>query len=45
MGRAQEGLGSTGAGESYRTFLEIKEKSSSSRLVEDARSRLAALSR
>jgi tetratricopeptide (TPR) repeat protein len=42
-GRAQEGVGSPRAAESYKTFLTIKEKSESDPLVADARRRLAAL--
>ena len=45
MGRAQEGLGSPAAAESYKVFLAIKEKGDEQGLVADARRRLAALSR
>ncbi|MCI0391496.1 MAG: protein kinase [Acidobacteria bacterium] len=41
LGRAQEGLRSPGAAESYRTFLTIKEKGDGDPLVADARRRLA----
>jgi eukaryotic-like serine/threonine-protein kinase len=40
LGRAQEGLGSPAAAESYRTFLAIKEKGTEDPLVTDARRRL-----
>lgn len=40
LGRAQEGLKSPGANDSYRTFLKIKEKSDVDPLVADARKRL-----
>jgi tetratricopeptide (TPR) repeat protein/tRNA A-37 threonylcarbamoyl transferase component Bud32 len=41
MGRAQEGLGSAAAAESYRTFLKIKDKADpGDRLTADARNRL-----
>lgn len=40
LARAQEGLKSPGAAESYKTFLSIKEKADPDRLVEDARRRL-----
>ncbi len=43
LGRAQEGLGSPAAAQSYRAFLEIKDKSSGLPLVEDAKKRLAGL--
>ena len=43
MGRAQEGLGSAAAIESYKTFLAIKEKGDEQGLVADARRRVAAL--
>jgi len=42
LGRAQEGLGSPAAAESYRTFLSIKEKGGEP-LLEEVRRRLAAL--
>ena len=42
QGRAREGLHSSGAAESYNTFLENKSKDSEDRLVADARRRLAA---
>lgn len=42
-GRAQEGLGSARAAESYKTFLTIKEKSQEDSLVADARRRYASL--
>ena len=41
MGRAQEGLGSPAAAESYRTFLKIKAHSENDPLIKDARRRLA----
>jgi tetratricopeptide (TPR) repeat protein len=41
MGRAQEGLRSAGAKESYRTYLTIKQKADVDPLVEDARRREA----
>ena len=43
LGRAQEGLGSPGATDSYRTFLAIKESGDGTPLVADARRRLQAL--
>lgn len=44
IGRAQEGLGSPAAADSYRKFLSIKEKADSDDpLIEDARNRLASL--
>ncbi len=44
LGRAQEGLGSPAAAESYRKFLSIKEKSDAiDPLIEDARRRLKNL--
>jgi tetratricopeptide (TPR) repeat protein len=43
MGRAQEGLGSPAAADSYKAFLAIKEKGDEQGLVADARRRLAAL--
>jgi len=43
LGRAQEGLGSPAASESYQKFLSIKEKGEGDPLVEDTRRRLAAL--
>jgi eukaryotic-like serine/threonine-protein kinase len=43
MGRAQEGLGSAAAADSYKAFLAIKEKGDEQGLVADARRRLAAL--
>jgi len=42
MGRAQEGLKSPGAADSYRAFLAIKEKGGEDPLVADARRRLAS---
>ncbi len=43
LGRAQEGLGSTAASESYQKFLKIKEKADQDiPLVEDARRRLSS---
>jgi len=42
LGRAQEGLKSPGAAESYRAFLAIREKGGDDPLVTDARRRLAA---
>ena len=42
FGRAQEGLKSAGAADSYKSFLAIKEKSEADPLVADARRRLAA---
>ena len=42
-GRAQQGLNSPGAAESFRTFLQMKQKSAGDRLVVDARKRLASL--
>jgi tetratricopeptide (TPR) repeat protein len=41
MGRAQEGLGSGAAAESYKAFLAIKEKGDEQGLVADARRRVA----
>jgi tetratricopeptide (TPR) repeat protein len=41
LGRAQEGLGSPAAADSYRTFLKIKEGSDQHPLVTDAQRRLA----
>lgn len=44
IGRAQEGLGSDAAADSYQTFLKIKEKADAgAKLVEDARRRLSEL--
>jgi len=43
LGKAQEGLNSPTAIETYKTFLSIKEKSDSEPLVEDARRRLLRL--
>jgi len=40
LGRAQEGLNSPAAAESYQTFLDIKENSDQDPLVTDARKRL-----
>jgi hypothetical protein len=43
IGRAQEGLGSPAAKDSYQKFLKIKEKADpGNKLVDDARRRLAA---
>jgi eukaryotic-like serine/threonine-protein kinase len=42
FGRAQEGLKSAGAADSYKSFLAIKEKSEADPLVADARRRLAS---
>jgi eukaryotic-like serine/threonine-protein kinase len=44
MGRAQEGLGSLAAADSYKVFLDIKQKGDEQGLVADARRRLTALS-
>ena len=41
LGRAQEGMGSPSASESYRKFLKIKEKGEADWMVEDARRRLS----
>jgi len=41
IGRAQEGMGSASASESYREFLKIKEKGEVDWMVEDARRRLS----
>ena len=43
LGRAQEGLKSPAAKESYRTFLALRERADADPLVEDARRRLAKL--
>jgi len=43
LGRAQEGLGSPAAAESYRTFLAIKEKGGEDPLIADTRRRLGSL--
>jgi tetratricopeptide (TPR) repeat protein/predicted Ser/Thr protein kinase len=43
FGRAQEGLKSAGAADSFKTFLGIKEKSEADPLVADARRRLAGM--
>jgi len=40
LGRAQEGLGSTAASESYQKFLKIKQNGDGDWMVEDARKRL-----
>jgi hypothetical protein len=40
LGRAQEGLGSTGASGSFRRFLELRNQSESDPLALDARRRL-----
>jgi tetratricopeptide (TPR) repeat protein len=42
MGRAQEGLGSAAAAESYRVFLAIKEQGGEDPLIADARRRLGS---
>jgi tetratricopeptide (TPR) repeat protein/tRNA A-37 threonylcarbamoyl transferase component Bud32 len=42
LGLAQEGVGSSAAAESFRTFLAIKNKGAGGPLVADARSRLAS---
>ncbi len=42
QGRAREGLNSTGAAESYKTFLAIKEKGAGDPLVVDAQRRLSS---
>jgi tetratricopeptide (TPR) repeat protein len=42
LGRAQEGLGSPGAADSYRTFLALKDTGDGDPLVADARRRLAS---
>jgi tetratricopeptide (TPR) repeat protein/predicted Ser/Thr protein kinase len=42
LGRAQEGLGSPAAAQTYKTFLAIKEKSYKDPLVADARRRVAS---
>jgi tetratricopeptide (TPR) repeat protein/predicted Ser/Thr protein kinase len=42
--RAQEGLGSPAAAESYRKFVSILEKAESTELLQDAKKRLARLS-
>jgi tetratricopeptide (TPR) repeat protein len=42
LGRAQEGLGSPAAADSYRTFLALKEKGGGDPLIADARQRLQA---
>jgi tetratricopeptide (TPR) repeat protein len=42
FGRAQEGLKSAGAADSYKSFLAIKEKSEADPLVADARRRFAS---
>jgi tetratricopeptide (TPR) repeat protein len=42
LGRAQEGLGSPAAAESYKTFLAIKARGDERGLVDDARRRLGA---
>jgi tetratricopeptide (TPR) repeat protein len=41
LGRAQEGMGSASASESYREFLKIKEKGEVDWMIEDARRRLS----
>jgi len=41
--RAEEGLGSSAAADSYRKFLAIQEKGDGSEMVQDAKKRLAAL--
>jgi hypothetical protein len=41
LGRAQEGLRSAAAKESYKTYLTIKQKADVDPLVEDARRRAA----
>ncbi len=43
LGRAQEGLKSAGAVESYRTFIKIKEVAGEDPLLADARRRLASV--
>ena len=42
LGRAQEGLKSPAADESFKTFLSIKEKGDEAGLVKDAQRRVAA---
>ena len=42
QGRAREGLHSSGAAESYKTFLSIKERGAGDQLVADAKRRLTA---
>jgi tetratricopeptide (TPR) repeat protein len=42
LGRAQEGLGSPAAAESYRAFLAIKEKGGGDPLIADARRRTSS---
>jgi hypothetical protein len=42
FGRAQEGLKSAGAADSFKAFLAIKEKSETDPLVTDARRRVGA---
>jgi tetratricopeptide (TPR) repeat protein/tRNA A-37 threonylcarbamoyl transferase component Bud32 len=41
IGRAQEGMGSASASESYREFLKIKEKGEADWMIEDARRRIS----
>ena len=43
LGRAQEGLGSAAASDSYKKFLSIQEKADSGPLLTDAKKRLASL--
>ena len=43
MGRAQEGLGSPAAADSYRTYVSIKEKGEPTPLLTDAKRRLEAM--
>ena len=43
LGRAREGLGSTGAAEAYQSYLKIREKSANDPLVADAQKHLRAL--
>jgi tetratricopeptide (TPR) repeat protein len=43
LGRAQEGLNSTGAADSYKAFLAVKEKGEKDWMVEDALRRLNSL--
>jgi eukaryotic-like serine/threonine-protein kinase len=45
LGRTEEGLGSSGAADSYRKFVSIQDKGDGGPLLQDAKKRLAGLSR
>jgi hypothetical protein len=43
LGRAEQGLGSSGAANSYEKFVSIQEKGDGSAIFQDAKKRLAEL--